>query len=348
MLTLDSTRAPAPAAPSIGVVRPRSPSQPVATEEQRLRRPQHQCAGRRAAQGAEFAGIRGRAGHPAAQWKLGRMYADGDGVPRDDVKAFDYFSRIADDHADDTPGTPQARFVANAFVALGCYYLDGIPNSKIKADPDEARNLFFYAASYFGDPDAQYHLARTMLDGIGGPRIRSRRSSGSACRPPRAIIRRRPCSADAVQGLGRAAAGGARPDVADARPRQRGPRRSLDRRICRTPRSSRRATTSAPWRSSISRNACTRGAGSPAAVAVERGGYAGCTSSSIHTGTWSDGFSQRAHVLVDARRRRAGRRPAATAAGGRCGCRCSSARRRPGSPRTCRGRERRWWPGSHR
>src|SRR5262245_14992327 len=38
-------------------------------------------------------------GHPLAQWKLGRMYADGDGVPRDDLRAFKYFSRIADSHA---------------------------------------------------------------------------------------------------------------------------------------------------------------------------------------------------------------------------------------------------------
>src|SRR3954451_1176320 len=57
-------------------------------------------------------------GHPLAQWKLGRMYADGDGVAQDEVKAFDYFRRIADSHAEDSLNTPQARFVANAFVAL--------------------------------------------------------------------------------------------------------------------------------------------------------------------------------------------------------------------------------------
>src|SRR5882724_6641528 len=32
-------------------------------------------------------------GHPVAQWKLGRMYADGDGVTQNDLQAFDYFSR---------------------------------------------------------------------------------------------------------------------------------------------------------------------------------------------------------------------------------------------------------------
>jgi len=109
-------------------------------------------------------------GHALAQWKLGRMYAEGDGVERSDLRAFEYFSRIADAYADDSPGTPQARFVANAFVALGHYYLEGIPNSSVKADPVRAHEMFSYAASYFGDPDAQYYLARLYLDGKGTPR----------------------------------------------------------------------------------------------------------------------------------------------------------------------------------
>ena len=67
-------------------------------------------------------------GHPVAQWKLGRMYADGDGVIQDDLRAFEYFSRIANAHAEDSPSAPQATIVANAFVALGRYYLNGIHN----------------------------------------------------------------------------------------------------------------------------------------------------------------------------------------------------------------------------
>lgn len=102
-------------------------------------------------------------GHPVAQWKLGRMYAAGDGVVQDDVRAFEYFSRIANAHAEDSPSAPQAAIVANAFVALGRYYLSGIPNSKIKADTDRAREMFSYAASYFGNADAQYDLARLYL-----------------------------------------------------------------------------------------------------------------------------------------------------------------------------------------
>jgi len=106
-------------------------------------------------------------GHPVAQWKLGRMYAEGTGVTRDDVRAFEYFRGIANAHAEDNPATPQARFVANAFVALGSYYLDGIPNA-LKPDPDRAREMFNYAASYFGDADAQYNLGRIYLEGTVG------------------------------------------------------------------------------------------------------------------------------------------------------------------------------------
>jgi TPR repeat protein len=98
------------------------------------------------------------------------MYADGEGVAQDDLRAFDYFSRIANAHAEDNPSAPQAAIVANAFVALGRYYLDGIPNSKIKADAERAREMFSYAASYFGNADAQYDLARLYLKGVGAPR----------------------------------------------------------------------------------------------------------------------------------------------------------------------------------
>jgi uncharacterized protein len=109
-------------------------------------------------------------GHPVAQWKLGRMYADGNGVTQDDLRAFEYFSRIANAHAEDSPSAPQATIVANAFVALGRYYLNGIPNSKIKSDPDRAREMFSYAASYFGNADAQYDLARLYLKSAGSTR----------------------------------------------------------------------------------------------------------------------------------------------------------------------------------
>ena len=40
-------------------------------------------------------------GHAMARWKLGRMYADGDGVPVDRLRAFEHFSKICDAFADE-------------------------------------------------------------------------------------------------------------------------------------------------------------------------------------------------------------------------------------------------------
>src|SRR5690349_20801845 len=67
-------------------------------------------------------------GEPAAQWRLGHMYAKGEGVPRSDVRAFAYFGKIANSHAEDGIDSPNARIVASAIVAVGRYYLDGIPD----------------------------------------------------------------------------------------------------------------------------------------------------------------------------------------------------------------------------
>lgn len=112
----------------------------------------------------EFAATQGQ---PLALWKLGRMYADGDGVVRNDVKAFQYFSRLADDNADESPDSPRAGLVANAFTSLGSYYLVGIKGTNIKPNAPRAAEMFSYAASYFGDPHAQFNLARLYLDGQG-------------------------------------------------------------------------------------------------------------------------------------------------------------------------------------
>jgi len=108
-------------------------------------------------------------GVPGALWKLGRMYADGDGVRKDKARAYEYFRRLTREHAADSTGTPNARFLANAFVTLGLYYQDGIPGT-LKPDTNVAREMFHYAASYFADPEAQYYLAQLYLRGKGAPK----------------------------------------------------------------------------------------------------------------------------------------------------------------------------------
>jgi len=107
-------------------------------------------------------------GEPLAQWKLGRMYARGEGVPRDDVKAYEYFERLVEGYNEDDPDRPDAAAISNAFVSVGVYCLNGIPNSAIKPDPERALEMFQYAATNFGDSDAQYNLARMYIDGAAG------------------------------------------------------------------------------------------------------------------------------------------------------------------------------------
>lgn len=107
-------------------------------------------------------------GNPLARWKLGKMYADGDGVPRDDAKAFDYFSQIVQNYDEDDDNRHDISVVSNAFVALGVYSLNGIPNSEIKPSPTRALEMFQYAALSFGNADAQYNLARLFLEGASG------------------------------------------------------------------------------------------------------------------------------------------------------------------------------------
>jgi len=112
----------------------------------------------------EYAAKRGVLG---AQVKLARAYASGHDLPKDDAKAFSYFQQIADQQADVSPRSPIAKYAAEAFVALGQYYLDGVPDMSLSSNPSYAAHLFRHAGSYFGNAEAQYRLARLYLKGDG-------------------------------------------------------------------------------------------------------------------------------------------------------------------------------------
>jgi len=111
-------------------------------------------------------------GEDLAKWKLGKMYAQGDGVVHDDAKAYDYFSQIVDNYFaenesdQDSANRREVSVVSSAFVAVGLYSLTGI-TGKLVADPTRAREMFQYAGTTFGDANAQYDLARMYLNGTG-------------------------------------------------------------------------------------------------------------------------------------------------------------------------------------
>lgn len=106
-------------------------------------------------------------GQPLASWKLGQMYATGDGVPGDHIKAYEYFSQITRAYDFDRSDPRERSVVASAFVSVGVYDLSGIPNSPVRRNPSRAHEMFHFAATNFGDANAQYQLARMYLDGNG-------------------------------------------------------------------------------------------------------------------------------------------------------------------------------------
>lgn len=116
-------------------------------------------------------------GNPLARWKLGRMYAVGDGVPQDDDKAYRYFSQIINNYDEEDGDRRDLSVVSNAFVAVGVYSLNGLPKTGVKPDPERALEMFQYAALNFGNSDAQYNLARLYLDGADGVVIKDPRQA---------------------------------------------------------------------------------------------------------------------------------------------------------------------------
>lgn len=105
-------------------------------------------------------------GHTGSRWALATMYADGDGVTKDDFEAFKIYSEIANQGVE--PGSNDTGFFVNALMALAEYYQKGIPESPVHVDLGQARQLYFQAASAFGDAEAQFRLAKMLLAGEGG------------------------------------------------------------------------------------------------------------------------------------------------------------------------------------
>ncbi len=107
-------------------------------------------------------------GQVGASWKLARMYAEGDGVPRDDYEAFKFFSAVVQQEI--RPGSGDEAYVSDALVAVGNYLRTGIPGSPVQANPAAAHDYFLRAAATYRNADAQYELGRMFLTGEGGTR----------------------------------------------------------------------------------------------------------------------------------------------------------------------------------
>lgn len=111
-----------------------------------------------------FAAKRGVFG---ARLKLAKMYELGLGVPRDMPAAFDLYKNISEKHWNISNFHPAAPYIGQALASLGQYYLNGIDEIGLKANTDRAARYFTHAAQFFGNPRAQYELAKLYLSGQG-------------------------------------------------------------------------------------------------------------------------------------------------------------------------------------
>lgn len=99
-------------------------------------------------------------GQIGATWKLGRMYAAGEGVERDDYEAYKYFSAVVSQKVE--AGSREETFVGDAYAELGRYAARGIPGTPVAADPDLAQDFYTRAAAYHS-AIGQYELGRWYL-----------------------------------------------------------------------------------------------------------------------------------------------------------------------------------------
>jgi TPR repeat protein len=105
-----------------------------------------------------------------AEFYLARIYSDNASAVTDHAKAYLLFQKLADDNADADPDDGQrAPFVAKALTALAGYLRRGVKEIGVEPDPERAVDYLHHAATFFGDKDAQFELAKVYLGGVGTP-----------------------------------------------------------------------------------------------------------------------------------------------------------------------------------
>lgn len=107
----------------------------------------------------------GRARIPA-QFYLARIYADSATPFTDHKQAYNLFLQIATENADTIdPDDRRVPFVAKALIAVAGYLRTGMPQFEVPRDVARAAQFLRYAATSFGDEDAQFELAKLYLKG---------------------------------------------------------------------------------------------------------------------------------------------------------------------------------------
>ena len=107
-----------------------------------------------------------------AEFYLARIYSDNSSALTDHAKAYELFQKLADENADADPDDGQrAPFVAKALTALAGYLQARRQGNRRRARTRSAPSSYLqHAATFFGDKDAQFELAKVYLGGAAAAR----------------------------------------------------------------------------------------------------------------------------------------------------------------------------------
>lgn len=95
------------------------------------------------------------AGNPLAQYRLGMIYYNGQGIPEDEKQAVFWWKKAA------------AQGYVEAMFQLGSAYLFGSSTARFVPDPDREAATWYFQAASAGHAEAQYHLGLLFLAGKG-------------------------------------------------------------------------------------------------------------------------------------------------------------------------------------
>lgn len=113
------------------------------------------------------AGEEGRSRIPA-QYYLARIFADPGTAVTDHRQAYNLFLQIATENAETIdPDDRRVPFVAKSLIAVAGYLRTGLAQIGLERDVVRAAQYLRYAATSFGDEDAQFELAKLYLKGEG-------------------------------------------------------------------------------------------------------------------------------------------------------------------------------------
>lgn len=107
------------------------------------------------------------------QYFLARIYAENGTPLTDHAGAYKLYLRIVDEHANVDPDDDwRASYVGKSLTAVARYTLRGLPEIGLLANSERAAKFLRDAATFFGDADAQFELARMSFSGDGVPEDR--------------------------------------------------------------------------------------------------------------------------------------------------------------------------------